>query len=318
MGTLYIDRKDLELRVDGKAIALYLGNKREGVVPLGPLKRVIIVGNVRLNASVLHKLASYNISALFLSGKRLRFAGILHGRLHRNGLIRLKQYEKIHTPFALITAVELIEKKLEKQKEFLIERAEQRNDIKHDLLRAVRTIDEIIRQVRQHPNLNSLRGLEGSAANAYYRAFSLLFAPSLGFHARVRRPPTDPVNAMLSLTYTFLHFEMVREIECIGLDPVIGYYHTFEYGRESLACDLVEPFRPNVDCFVYSIFKGEQLRTSDFAKENSNNSCYLKKKSRKKYFFLYESWAQSQRELWQDEVRKLARRIADGADSLFD
>lgn len=317
MGTLYIDRKDLELKIDGQAIAFYSKNKREGIVPLGPLKRVVIASNVKLSASVLHKLAFNNIPVLFLYGKRLHFSGILHGRLHRNGLLRLKQYEKSQTAFALIIASELVEKKLQKQKEFLEEMLESRKDIRAELIKSIEIIKGIIDQVKQTPNIDSLRGLEGGAANAYYRALSLLFPPSFAFHSRVRRPPTDPINALLSLTYTFLHFEMVRELECLGLDPLIGYYHSFEYGRESLACDLVEPFRPDVDRFVYNLFKGEQLTANDFKKE-ANGACYLKKTSRQKFFRLYESWAQNQRSLWTEEVRNLARRIADGPDALFD
>lgn len=317
MGTLYIDRKDLEIKVDGQAIAFYSKKKREGLVPLGPLKRVIIVGNIKLDAAVLHKLALNNISVLFLCGKRLRFAGILHGRLHRHGLLRLKQYEKCQTPFALIIASELIEKKLQRQKAFLEEMLEFRREIRAELIKSIDVIKGIIEQIKQTPNIDSLRGLEGSAANAYYRGLTLLFPPSFGFQARVRRPPTDPINALLSLTYTLLHFEMVREIECLGLDPFIGFYHAFEYGRESLACDLVEPFRPEVDRFVFNLIKNEQLAQSDFKKE-ANGACYLKKTSRSKFFLLYESWAQNQRPLWAEEGRNLARRIADGSDAVFD
>jgi CRISPR-associated protein Cas1 len=318
MGILYIDRKELELKVDGKAIAFYAGKKREGVVPLAPLKRVIIVGNIKLEASVLHKLAKSNISVIFLSGKRLHFAGVLHGRIHRNGLLRLKQYAKTQTPFVIQISAEIIEKKLKKQVEFLRSLAEARKKIRHELTKSAQCIEQIINQVKALPEIESLRGLEGSAANAYYRAFTLLFPPSLGFRGRVRRPPTDPVNSLLSLTYTFVHFEMVREIECIGLDPLIGFYHSFEYGRESLACDLVEPFRPDVDLFVYEIFKEEKLTASDFFKENPRQACYLKKNSRKNYFLLYEAWAQEQRSKWREEVENLARRISDGEDTLFD
>jgi len=318
MGTLYIDRKDIELRMDGRAIAFYLKEQKEGIVPLGPIKRAIIVGNVRLEAAVLHKLAFNNISTIFLSGKRLRFAGVLHGRFHKNGILRLKQYEKKLTSFALTISSELIKKKLEKKIEFLKELIELRKDMSFELLKAVQTIETIIAQVEEQPNLESLRGLEGSAASAYFKAFSSVFSPSFEFRGRVRRPASDPVNALLSLTYTILHFEMVRNIECIGLDPFIGFYHSFEYGRESLACDLVEPFRPDVDRFVYKAFKEEQLRITDFTKESCNDACYLKKNSRKKYFFLYESWAKIQRPLWEEEVRNLARRIGDGSNTLFD
>jgi len=112
MGTLYIDRKELLLKLDGQAIAFYSNNVREGIVPINPLKRVIIVGNVLLETSVLNKLASEGKSVLFLSGKRLSYRGILHGRLHSNGSLRVKQYEKSLTSFNKEIAVYLIRKKL--------------------------------------------------------------------------------------------------------------------------------------------------------------------------------------------------------------
>jgi len=318
MGTLYIDRKDLELKLEGKAITFYAGNKREGIVPLALIKRVIIVGNIKIETSILHKLASNNISVIFLTGKRLHFAGILHGRVRRNGLLRLAQYEKVRTQFALKISSEIVGKKLRKQAEFLRKIGDTRKALRHELYRTAMSIENIIKQVEEQPDIEILRGLEGSAASVYYKAFTQIFPSHLEFRGRVRRPPTDPVNALLSLTYTILHFEIVREIECIGLDPIIGYYHSIEYGRESLACDLVEPFRVDVDHFVYEVFKKEKLRTNDFTKEGNNEACYLRKDSRRKYFSLYESWAQQQRPLWREEVENLARRISDGADPLFE
>src|SRR4030067_376293 len=94
MGTLYIDRKDSHVRLDGNALAFYANGNRQGIVPIKPLKRVVIMGNITIDASVLHRLADNDISVLFLSGKRGRFCGILHGRLHNNGLLRIRQYEK--------------------------------------------------------------------------------------------------------------------------------------------------------------------------------------------------------------------------------
>lgn len=318
MGTLYIDRKDIELKMDARAIAFYSGNSREGIVPLEPLTRVIIVGNIRLQASVLHKLAANNISVIFLSGKRLKFSGRLNGKIHRNGLLRLKQYDKSQSLFALQFSADLVQTKLKKQVEFLTEILSRRKDLKLEISKAIETISTILPRLNELPNLDSLRGLEGSAAHAYFKAYSRLFAPSLGFQGRVRRPPPDPVNALLSLTYTLLHFEMVREIELIGLDPVIGFYHSFEYGRESLACDLVELFRPEVERLIYEAFRDEKFNSSDFTRDQSRTGCYLKKTSRKRYFLFYEEWAQRLRPQWQESVRDLARRIADGQDSLLD
>jgi hypothetical protein len=112
MGTLYIDRKDIHIRLDGNAIAFYANGKREGTVPINPLKRVIIAGSQTIETPVLRRLAADNISVMFLSGKQLRFGGMLHGRLHNNGLLRVKQYEKSLSDFAAEFAKELVIRKI--------------------------------------------------------------------------------------------------------------------------------------------------------------------------------------------------------------
>lgn len=101
MGTLYIDRKELHIRLDGQALAFYINGEREGLVPISPLKRVIVIGNVSIETPVLHKLSNEDVSVILLSGKRLRFCGMLHGRLHNNGILRVKQYEKSLSPFSI-------------------------------------------------------------------------------------------------------------------------------------------------------------------------------------------------------------------------
>jgi CRISPR/Cas system-associated endonuclease Cas1 len=209
MGTLYIDRKDLYIKLDGHAIAFYANGERKGTVPVNPLKRVIIIGHVSIETPVLHKLVSENVSVLFLSGKRLRFCGMLHGRLHNNGILRVNQYQKSLSAFAE---------------------------------------------------------------------------------------------------------ELPREIEVIGLDPTIGFLHRFEYGRESLACDLVELYRTDVDRFVRDLFRERTFSARDFALNDERPGCYLKKESRQKFYPRYEDWAKAIRPEIVKEVRALAVRIMDGQD----
>src|SRR4030067_2572555 len=109
MGTLYIDRKELHIKLDGDALAFYANGEREGIVPINPLDRVIMVGNITLETSVLNRLANDNISVLFLSGKRNKFCGMLHGKLHNNGALRVKQYEKsLSDNFSIEAAVEIV------------------------------------------------------------------------------------------------------------------------------------------------------------------------------------------------------------------
>lgn len=346
MGTLYIDRKDLHIKLDGNALAFYANGERDGIVPINPLKRVVVIGNVSFETPVIHRLATENISVIFLSGKRLRFSGMLHGKLHNNGLLRLKQYEKSLTGFSLETAKEIVIRKIIKQKELLEEAKSQRPDLGLKLTTAANTLNGVIETIQEQLNssipplpnsgecefvansdevefsnltetqMASLRGFEGGASASYFSALITMFPPSLEFTGRNRRPPLDPVNAMLSLCYTMLHYEILREIEVIGLDPTIGFYHQFEYGRESLACDLVEPYRADVDRFVWRIFRERMFTARDFAMDDERPGCYLKKHSRQRFYPEYEEWAKEMRPQWVEEVRNLARRIMDGKDPL--
>ena len=308
MGTLYIDRKEAELRLDGDAIALYTKGRREGTTPIKPLKRVVLCGRLLVDTRLIHRLSEEGVSVLFLSGKRHHFRAILHGRLHKNGLLRLRQYEKATSAFAEEFARSLVVRKLEGKKLLLEEAMEERPDLRMDLKKAVDLLQGVLKRVEtSSPSLDSLRGLEGGGARAYFSAYARLFPPSLGFRGRKRRPPEDPVNSLLSLTYTILHFEAVREVEVMGFDPTIGFYHTFEYGRESLACDLIEPLRPLVDRWVWELFRKRLFTSQDFRVEPCG--CYLKKQGRKRYFFLYEEWAGRIRRLLADDVTCLAREV---------
>lgn len=334
MGTLYIDRKDIQVKLDGNALAFYAKGEREGMVPITPLKRVVIVGNITLESSVLNRLADHGITVIFLSGRSGRFHGMLHGRLHNNGLLRIRQYQKSLTSFALEYAVEIVESKVARQTTFLTDTMKQRPDLRFPLTSAVNILHTVARKlsdlsmaptiVPENENqgneggfvLKSLVGLEGSASAAYFSGYTKLFPPSLEFTGRNRRPPRDPVNAVLSLCYTMLHYEAVGSIETVGLDPTIGFLHQFEYGRESLACDLVEIHRPMVDQFVWGLFRERNFTDRDFTYEKERPGCYLKKESRKRFYPQYETWAKTLRHHLTDAVRSLARRIMDGEDPL--
>lgn len=317
MGTLYIDRKDTHICLDGNALAFYTNGKRDGMVPIGPLKRVVVVGKITIETPVLHRLSSDNISVIFLSGKSMRFCGMLHGRLHNNAIVRLKQYEKsTQSAYALQFSNQIVREKITRQIALLDEIKKERNDLRFEMTEAINTIGSIIDKIQSATSIPSLMGLEGGASATYFGAFVKAFSPSLNFTKRTRRPPKDPVNAMLSLCYTLLHYELVREIEIIGLDPTIGFYHSFEYGRESLACDLVEIFRIDVDSFVYTLFRNADFTKRDFSENDERPGCYLKKNSRTRFYPLYEDWAKQIRQSLVKTVRDIARTITDEESTL--
>ena len=324
MGTLYIDRKGLTVKLDGNALAFYTTEGRDGVVPINPLKRVVVIGSVTFETAALNRLCDENISTIFLSGRRLRFHGRLQGKLHNNGLLRVRQYEKSSTVSAAGLSHDLVTRKIASQRSLLAEALVGRPDLRFPLTTALGTLDRItvsLTEMSAGPSsvivqgirsfLDTLRGYEGSGAAAYFSGYTSLFAPSLYFTKRTKRPPEEPVNAMLSLCYTLLHYETVRAIETIGLDPTIGFYHQFEYGRESLASDLMEPQRPEADRFIWNLFRDRVFTRRDFAFNTERPGCYLKKGSRKRFYPVYEEWARKLRPALTVEVQRLANAVMD-------
>lgn len=314
-GTVYIDRKDAELRVDGQALALYVNGERDGLVPLAPVDRVVLIGNHTVQTSVLHRLSEQGIAVLFLSGRTQAFRGRLVGRLHNHARLRLRQYAEREGLLALELATEWITAKLDGQAALLREAAEARPDQRAVLLRAAEIVTDTRAKAAGADSVERLRGFEGGGASAYFNALPALFPPSLGFEGRERRPPRDPVNALLSLTYTLAHWEWVRECEVIGLDPLVGFYHEVEYGRESLACDLLEPFRPAVDRWVWDLFRTRQFEQRDFTSDGDRPGCSLKKAARSRYYTAYDAWIAPHRSHMRETVETLARRILDHGEN---
>jgi CRISPR-associated protein Cas1 len=174
--------------------------------------------------------------------------------------------------------------KLKGQARLLRAAASERPALKHELLAAAETISSIRESAAGTAGAGrqQLMGWEGAGSAAFFRAYPLLFAPALGFHQRNRRPPRDPVNAALSLGYTLAHVTAVAEIHKAGLDPYLGYFHEPLPGRESLACDVIEPYRPRVDAFVWRLFRERVLRPEHFG--NRDGACLLGKAGRAEFY----------------------------------
>ena len=165
--------------------------------------------------------------------------------------------------------------------------------------------------MRAEPDLaaEQLRGIEGAAAAGFFLGYTRLFAPALDFTGRNRRPPRDPVNAALSLGYTLLHTEAVHAVHLAGLDPMIGFYHELDFGRPSLASDLIEPLRGQVEHWVWDCFRERLLRLEDFTREGE--ACLLGKSARQRYFAAYEVFARPRRRLLRRWCTRLASQLAE-------
>lgn len=326
MATLLIDRSDLELRLDADAIALYESGARRGATPIRLLDRVILQGNLRLETSVIGKLAEAGVPILILSKRHARRSAIILGPAHNDAGIRLAQSRRTLDPaWRLAWARRLILGKTRGQIRLLREglgaRPDQRKPL-HDaiesLIQAHAALKEITPGAQEEDNASLIarvRGLEGAAARAYFQGYAALLPPALEFHGRNRRPPRDPVNACLSLGYTLLHFEAVRASQMAGLDPLLGFYHRPSFGRESLASDLIEPLRPHLDRQVWRLFRERDLRPDHFSRDGA--ACLLGKTGRATFYQDHEAQAAPGRRLLQRQCRILARHLRNQGEPLL-
>ncbi len=310
MATLYLDRSGIELRDEGASIAIYAGGERRRSLPLNLLDRIVIFGNTALSSRLLARLAARNIGVVIVDRRtgaaRVSVAWLGGGDAER----RLAQY-RAHQDSGWRTrwARRIVARKLASQRRLLLEAAGERPAERHRLLNASGTLAQILARLRSEEPLQpaAILGLEGAAAHAYFSAYTSLFAPALGFSERNRRPPRDPVNACLSLAYTLVHYQACVEVAAAGLDPAIGFLHEPAHGRESLACDLVEPLRPHVDAWVWQMFRSRVLRVEHFRRHAG--ACLLGKAGRTAFYEEHERFAGRAARRLRRMVRLLVRAL---------
>jgi CRISPR-associated protein Cas1 len=308
MGTLYLDRRNLSLRLDGKRLVIEEPDARPRGVPLALVERVVMQGQVHFDSSLLAALAEQGTTLVCLSARHSRRTAILLGPGHGDARRRLAQYQLTFDPAArLVLARRLIAGKLRAQARLLDVAITERPDVRKPLHDGLETLRRLLPALAEAPDLGVVLGLEGAGAAAYYAALTALFAPALNFTGRNRRPPRDPVNACLSLGYTLLHFEAVRAAYGAGLDPLLGFFHEPAYGCESLACDLIEPLRPRLDGWVWSLFRERRLRVEDFVADKG--ACLLDKAGRQTFYAGYECWVSPLRRYLRRECYWLVNEL---------
>lgn len=258
----YICEQGAKIRREGERL-IVCGKGEAFTLFSHKLEQLLLFGNIHLTAQARSLLLAKRIDTVFLSA-----SGSYRGRLvvaeEENVFLRKRQYALLDDPvFLLETARAIVSAKLHNQTVML-----GRMKREHHILTAAHGVDELkalAREAREATSLESLRGIEGSGAAIYFHFFALAFHEDWGFRGRVRRPPTDPVNAVLSLVYTLLADRCHTACRLACLDPFPASLHTLEYGRHSLPLDLVEEFRaiPG-DALTLSLFNSRSLRQDDF------------------------------------------------------
>ena len=306
MGTLYIDRQGLELRLSDGAIELRADGERLRSVPARLLDRVVLRADTRLSSATLAGLADLGVGVLALGGRGGQRVAHLLGHPHGDARARIAQCQRVNDEtWACAWSRQIVRAKLRGQQRLLRQAQASRPDLRKPLGDAVATLQRALEGLRVASDRARVRGLEGAGAAAYFRGYTGLFAAALGFEARRRRPPPDPVNACLSLGYTLLHARAVQACWAAGLDPMVGFLHLPLHGRASLACDLVEPWRAHVDAWVWQQFRERLLRPEHFGRDGAG-ACLMGKAARA---HVYASAAPLQKRC-ADGLRRHARLAA--------
>ncbi|MGH7214056.1 MAG: CRISPR-associated endonuclease Cas1, partial [Tepidisphaeraceae bacterium] len=258
-------------------------------VKLQDVSQLVLCGNVQVSTQATNVLCEASIPTVHLSTGHW-FYGITHGIHLRNAYDRAAQFRVAQdVPQCLTFARQLVRDKGENQRTLLRRNAP--SDPATE--RALRDIDDLIARVDSMDSIQTLLGVEGSIAAAYFGRFATLLKPrdfdaQWDFSTRNRRPPRDPVNALLSFGYAMLAKECTVALLSEGLDPWWGLYHQPRHGRPALALDIMEPLRPTiVDSAVISAINTGMVQRSSF--DVSASACILKPDGRKAFIRAYEA-----------------------------
>jgi len=265
MAVAYIMEQNASITKEGERLLVKKDKTVLHTLHAFKLEQIVLFGNVFLTPAAIAYILKTGIDTAFMS-KNGRYRGRLQGPYSKNITLRQQQFAKMDNPeFCLATARFIVEGKISNLRSVLLRLNRSREGINLD--NQILQIKALNRKVKDASDLDVLRGLEGRAAVVYFEGFSKGFlAEGIVFNKRTRRPPTDPVNALLSLGYAFLLNEVMAAVNMIGFDPYLGSLHALEYGRPSLPLDLMEEWRPLiVDTLVLSIFNLKVLTTDDFA-----------------------------------------------------
>ena len=265
MATLYVIEQGSEIGCDGERIVVRREGKEIGAAPLSRLDDILIIGNVGITTPALKRLFERGVEVTFLTVHG-HYQGRLVGATTPHAALRRAQYRRADDPaWSLMQAQACVDGKLRNARALLQRFARNRASVDSVVSTTADDLSTYIARVGRTTRLSALLGVEGSATARYFGGLRALFDPAWQFPARSRRPPADPVNVLLSLGYTLLLHKVTGAVSACGLDPYMGYLHQVEYGRASLALDLMEEFRPLlVDSLVLRCCGDGRVLPDDF------------------------------------------------------
>lgn len=271
LNTLFITREGAYLRKDGASVEVRLKGETLLRVPLHNLAGIVCLGyDIGASAQLMAGCSEAGVTLSFCTPHG-KFLAAVRGFPSGNVLLRRAQYRQADDPADSVRhARSFVAGKVTNTRNLLLRHA--RDHASHPTIDAALPIlRHNARSVLRAETLDALRGIEGDSASAYFSTFAhLITVSSFPFPGRVRRPPTDPVNALLSFCYSLLAHDCRSALESVGLDSAVGFLHRDRPGRPSLALDLMEEFRPIfADRCVLTLLNRRQIQPADFSQQEA-------------------------------------------------
>ncbi len=293
LNTLFVLSEDSYLALEGETVIVLAGEKKRGQFPLHTLENILCFSYKGASPALMGKCAQEGINLCFLTPKG-RFLARVCGENPGNVLLRRTQYRVADDEAqSCIVARNFLFGKVYNSR-WSIERTRRDHAMRVDdekLGRASSLLADSLPAFLEETDPESLRGLEGQTAAVYFDAFDALILnqrETFAFTGRSRRPPLDPVNALLSFAYTLLANACAGALESVGLDAYVGFLHRDRPGRVSLALDLMEELRPLfADRFVLTLINNRVIRPEHFDRQPSG-AVWLTEEGRKLFLSAWQ------------------------------
>ena len=298
LNTLFVTSEDIYLSLDGENVVANREKQAAGRFPLHTLSGILSFSYAGASPALMGACAKREVSLAFCT-PRGRFLARVTGEASGNVLLRRTQYRIADDPGPCCRlARNMVFGKVYNAR-WSLERTRRDHGLRVDgqrLADASAQLRQLLPQIRSETAPDSLRGLEGAAATVYFGVLDQLILgekPLFSFQGRSRRPPMDPINALLSFAYSLLANDCAAALESVGLDSYVGFLHRDRPGRVSLALDLMEELRPCMaDRFVLTLVNNRVVGEGDFDRRE-NGAVFLNDAGRRTFL---NHWQQRKRE----------------------
>lgn len=287
MSVLYVTEQGATVRFISGRIIVRKEKKVLQEVPAFKLDQIVAVGNVILTTSAATFCMQQGVDVAFLSSTG-KYRGRLQPEFAKSAVLRQRQYERANdADFCLQTSSAIVAGKIKNMLAMIRRQRRLREGAAEDGRTPIRALENLLPKVAAATEIESVRGFEGAATAEYFKAFRAALKADFDFPARVYHPPSDEVNALLSLGYSLLYNNLHGMVNLVGLDPYMGYFHRPRHGHAALVSDLTEEFRSVViDRLILTTLNKRSLTKADFYTDDQGR-IRLMPASLKRFFTLY-------------------------------